>query len=375
MRTTRLGTLLGLALIVAALGHPATALAPGAPEQSGRPQDLPGNYEPLADSIGELRGHERHDTVHGLEHHTDPPDNQHPMAHVAKDWWAGYNGGALSDGEHMGASLAPKCFASGHRFTVFYVYPMKANDGTAITSHLNDTVRAFIRGKLGYAEYYLNESSWRHTQRVRWECNASNQIVIRSAAANGSSDGSAHQDLSIDEVENAIRSAGFTVCRMGCTNTPTSFVAMVDMTTNNTYGGLGWPGADAPSNKDPYAARGGVVADIRQWIGPTILHEIMHTQGSVLRNAPNSDGQHHCTGDHDVMCGSYGDGNDPCPYHYHWVVDCAFDSPGGDTNGTYGEPVGQRAKEDYWDPTGGQYFLSTSWNTADSLWFTRPALK
>lgn len=258
---------------------------------------------------------------------------------------------------------------SGERFYVYYGYP------SSLTNDLFSDTRTFIRTKLGYANSYLYSSDVTYGQDIRWHCNSLGNIVVTGLPV-ANTDGSPATEISIDEIEAALRGIGHNVCRMGCSpHEPNSFLVMMDRTTNLPYCGLGWPGGSAPNNKDPYDRRGGVVADVRCWSGGTILHEVMHTQGSVLFNSPNSDGGHHCRGDHDVMCTAYGDGFEPCPNGATNLVDCGRNAVGGDTDGQPLQPPGQRQKEDYWDPSGGQFFLSTHWNTADSRWFTRPVLK
>jgi hypothetical protein len=258
---------------------------------------------------------------------------------------------------------------SGERIYVYYGYP------ATLTNDLSSDTRTFIRTKLGYANSYLYGSDVTYGQDILWNCNSLGSIVVTGLPVSNT-DGSPSTEISIDEVEAALRGISHTVCRMGCVpHQPKSFLVMMDRTTNIPYCGLGWPGGAANNNKDPFDKRGGVVADVRCWTGPVILHELMHTQGSVLFSSPNSNGEHHCRGDEDVMCTAYGDGSEPCPSGAKALVDCGRNAVGGDTDGKQFEPAGQRQKEDYWDPSGGQYFLSTNWNTADSRWFSRPVRK
>lgn len=258
---------------------------------------------------------------------------------------------------------------SGERFYVYYGYP------SSVTPDSTTDTRNYIRSKLGYANYYLWNSDATYVQDMRWLCNGG-QIKISDLAV-PNTDGSAATDITIDEIEAALRTVNGSsaVCRMGCsTHQMKSYVVMMDKTTNLPYCGLGWPGGAAKNNKSPSDTRSGVVADVRCWRGSTILEEIMHTQGSVLFSSPNSDGGHHCKGTADEMCGGYGS-SEPCPSLPPSNVDCGHNGTGADSDGQMLEPAGQRFKEDYWDPSGGQYFLATNWNTADSLWFTRPALR
>jgi hypothetical protein len=268
--------------------------------------------------------------------------------------------GNPANGEY--GSPRPKCVGdgvSGERIKVFYAWPANLSN-----NYNSDTV-GFIRTKVDYANSYMYNSSNQYGQDIRWHC--SNGTISVTQLPVVSTDGSDYRDLSITKIENALTQQGYPACRFGCdTHQSLSYLVMVDQSltgsgTSANYCGLGWPGANAPDNKDRRDHRSGVVADVRCWTGHVVLHEIMHTQGSVLFTSPNSDQGHHCRGTADAMCTAYGS-SEPSPTSPREQLDCGRTGTGGDSDGLALEPVGQRFKEDYWDPSGGQYFENANLN-------------
>lgn len=90
------------------------------------------------------------------------------------------------------------------------------------------------------------------------------------------------------------------------------------------------------------------------WGGDTGAHELMHNAGAVQRDAPDSDGEGHCTVRGDLMCRGYWSQNAPAHCEGE-QIDCLGDM--------YFNPT----------PAAGSY-LAANWNNADSplLAPTRP---
>lgn len=84
---------------------------------------------------------------------------------------------------------------------------------------------------------------------------------------------------------------------------------------------------------------------------PTLLHEIGHTLGAVMVNAPNQTGGWHCTDENDILCYSDGPG-------VVTTTECNVTVPRFDCN-----------NDDYFSPAPAPgTYLANNWNTYNSSW-------
>lgn len=250
---------------------------------------------------------------------------------------------------------------SGSRFLVMYGY----QSGTA--SNYNSTTIKKIRDKLGYADAYLMDSDGVYTQRIRYVCSdgVNADVVNLGEIVDKNKDGK----LDYFEIDDAVQADGYTTATDNSgsgtirgINHNRNYIVFAD-NTDTPYGGAAYIGGYDNTSPD---TRGGIVADIRKWRGETVLHEIMHTVGAVQSSAPRNYDGGHCKDELDILCNDGLSSTNYCPNAETYHVDCGHNKV---------EQGAASAGEDYWDPSGGQYYLANYWNTSKSYFFKPPVLK
>lgn len=246
---------------------------------------------------------------------------------------------------------------TGSRFLAFYGYK------TGTTSHYTSTTINNIRKRIGYADAYMVNSSSTHTQHLRFKCTSGLVDVLRLEVAERDN----VAGTSYFEVDDALQAAGYVTATDNTgsgiirgMNSERNYVVFMD-NVDYPYCGASYLGGY--DNTSP-STRGGLVADIRCWSGGTVLHELFHSLGAVQSSAPRHADDGHCKDNEDVLCYDPWPATNYCPGSPTWKADCGHNKV---------EQGSNYPGEDYWDPSGGQYYLATHWNTAKS-YFVKPAV-
>lgn len=248
---------------------------------------------------------------------------------------------------------------AGSRFLAFYGY----KKGT--TANYTTSVIDKIRRKIGYADAYMVNSDNSYTQHLRFTCTGGLVDVKKLEVTDTDMNGA----VSYFEVDDALQAAGYVTAT---DNTGSGIIRGMNHTRNYVvfmdnvdypYCGASYLGGYNNTSPD---TRGGLVADIRCWSGGTVLHELFHSLGAVQSNAPRHADDGHCKDNEDVMCYDGWASTNYCPGTPTWKADCGHAKV---------EQGAHLQGEDYWDPSGGQYYLMSYWNTSKSYFLKPPVLK